>query len=40
MRVAGLFLSFGEPLSYGKLLRGGLSIGSVVNDRATSLPRI
>jgi hypothetical protein len=28
VRATGLFLSFGEPLSYGKLLLRGLSIGS------------
>jgi hypothetical protein len=29
VRATGLFLSFGEPLSYGKLLLRGLSIGSL-----------
>ena len=39
VRGTGLFLSFGEPLSYGKLLFRGLSIGSgdclipILNDR-------
>jgi hypothetical protein len=32
VRVTGLFLSFGEPLSYGKLLLRGLSIGSAGAD--------
>lgn len=37
--VTGLFLSFGEPLSYGKLLLRGLSIGSF-NDRGITQPNI